>query len=53
MMKPLSDIDQVYNLILIEEKQRAFTTLSQFNNSSAAFNASSHDKAEHVVFAVQ
>jgi len=53
MMKPLADIDQVDNIILQEEKQRALTALSQFNSSSAAFNASNHDKVEHSVFVVQ
>ena len=53
MMKPLLDIDQVYNIILQEEKQRALTTLSQFNNDTTAFNASNHDMAEHTVLAAQ
>lgn len=44
MMKPLPDIDQVYNLILQEEKQKSLTAMSQFSHGSAAFNANLYGK---------
>ena len=40
MMKPLPSIDQVYQLIAQEEKQRSLSAFSQINNNVAAFNAS-------------
>ena len=44
MMKPLPDIDQEYNLILQEEKQRSLTAMSYFTNGSTAFNVSLHGR---------
>lgn len=38
MMKLLPDIDQAYNLILQEEKQRSLTAMSQFISGSSTFN---------------
>jgi len=39
MMKPLSNIDQVYSLILQKEKQRSLNAISQLNLSSIAFHS--------------
>jgi len=39
MMKPLPSIDQVYQLIAQEEKQRSLSALSQISNNAAAFHA--------------
>ena len=44
MRKPLPDIDQVYNLVLQEEKQRSLTAMTQFLHGSTAFNASFYGK---------
>ena len=38
MMKPLPNIDQVYQLIIQEEKQRSLSAMTQINSSAAAFN---------------
>jgi len=53
MMKPLPDIDKVYNIILQEEKQRSLIAVSQFSSGSTAFNASSQASIEHPVLAAQ
>ena len=39
MMKPLPSIDQVYQLIAQEEKQRSLSAMSQISNNAVAFNA--------------
>ena len=52
MMKPLLDVDHVYNLSLQEQKQRSLIAISQFTNGSSAFNASFHDNNEHLAFTV-
>ena len=39
MMKPLPSIDQVYQLIVQEEKQRSLSAMSQINSNAVAFNA--------------
>jgi len=53
MMKPLPDVDQVYNLILQEERQSSLISISQFTSGSSAFNASFHDSIDHSAFAAQ
>ena len=40
MMKPLPSIDQVYQLIVQEEKQRSLSAMYQISNNAAAFNTS-------------
>ena len=53
IMKPLPDIDQVYNMTLQEEKQRSLIAVPQFSNGSTAFNASTHVSLDQSVFAAQ
>lgn len=52
-MKSLPDIDQAYNLILHEEKQRLLTAMSQFTSGSSAFNANFLNQSKHYAFATQ
>ena len=54
MMKPLSSIHQVYQLLVQEGKQRSLSTMTQVNNNATAFNCSEmimHN--DHSVMAVQ
>ena len=57
MMKPLPNIDQVYNLIQQEEKQRSLSAISQFSHGSSAFHANSHGQeatiADHTALITQ
>jgi len=39
MMKPLPTLNQAYNVILQEKKQRGLNSVSQIMNQSLAFNA--------------
>jgi len=51
MMKPLLDIDQAYNLILQEEKQRSLSVMSQINSGAFVFNSSLHNNSiDHSAF---
>jgi len=43
MMKPLPNIDQVYSLILQEEKQRSLNAMSQLSHGSLAFHTRLQD----------
>ena len=53
MMKPLPDVDQEYNLILQEEKQRSLTAISQISSGSSTFNVSLQDNNNHSAYAAQ
>ena len=53
MTRPLLNIDQAYNLILQEEKQRSLTVMSQFTSASSAFNGNFLDCPKHSAFATQ
>nr|XP_016453538.1 PREDICTED: uncharacterized protein LOC107777888 [Nicotiana tabacum] len=42
MMQPLTSLDNVYNILLQDEKQRQVVPITQFNSESASFNANSN-----------
>jgi len=53
MMKPLPSIDQVYQLVSQEEKQRSLSAMSHISNNAAAFHASDIVLNEHSALVVQ
>jgi len=54
MMKPLPSIDQVYQLVIQEEKQRSLTASAQTSNTASAFHVGELvSSTDHSALAVQ
>jgi len=54
MMKPFPSIDQVYQLIIQEEKQRSLSTTTQISNNASVFSVNNLSvQKDHAVMAIQ